>query len=510
MTRTYGYIWADWLFGREKDSFMVGVYDDCRSIDQCAVEPEKAARIVRLRNKVGGSGRPWIEGIIDFLDFESHRLAHGRAPVVPLGDADDLTALAALDAAYRHGAFRGLCRTPGGAEWIETLGEYCAAMVHQGFKWLRPNGVDEWELPVLGEAWCKGTAMWGLVSLAMAVDACGEDTDNDEVLYRIHTVVGAHHMAGATWKGYRGPHPHRWWDRAVRGKAPSEETIRQFAAWRRWPEELTDLLVRSARHVNTWVNPPDHPTGLTRTRALVIGAHTPRLNARLDRLVDELVELTGDMTPQEIAEARVRCGSWICNFTSVWRGRADPSDKVAEVSVFGALLGVLRESRPGITADLADRIEQWSRARTDHLPPEQQQVFMAEARATLEIRGRLPGHELGSRGEGPTRYTDGVWGLATLSVLHSRPGGQEVPQDMRPLAIRLFNALSDHRRLPGIDVDEGHVNPHCAVCVGDEMFRGLVDNRPSPGVLQATIWGALLYCNLALGSDGDDDNLGTR
>ncbi|MFC8453550.1 hypothetical protein [Kitasatospora sp. NPDC057223] len=510
MTHTYGYIWADWLYGSGKDAFMAQVYDDCRGIDHCPDEREKAARITGLRAKVAGSSRSWTEGVLDFLDFESSRLTLGRAPVTRLGEADDFAALAVLDAAYRHGAFRGLCRLPGGAEWIGLLGEVCATMVHQGFKWLRPHGgVDDWELPALGEAWCKGVAMWGLVSLVMAVDTCGGDPDNDEALHQIHTVVGAHHMAGALWTVYRGPHPHQWWDPTVRSKAPAEAAVRQFAAWRRWPDELTDLLVRSAHHVNTWTNPTGHPVHLTRTRDLAIGSHTPRLDARLEQLTAELAEVAGDLTPEERAETHSRCGSWLATYTAAWRGRGDLSDGVEELSAFGALLGVLRESRPHITTDQATRLVEWSRARVQHLRPEAQRELMELVTSTVEIRGRMPGVPLGSAEVGPRRFIDGVWHLATLSAMSSRHGGWPVPQDMREPAMRLFNALTDHRRLPGVDVEEGHVNPDCFVCVGDRLFTGLVDNRPSPGVLQKTIWGILTYCNFALGT-ADDVDLGTR
>ncbi|THA28793.1 hypothetical protein [Streptomyces sp. A1547] len=509
-TTSYGYTWADWLYGRDKDAFMAEVYDDCTRIDHCPDEQEKAARIVGLCDKLNGSSRAWVEGVCDFLDFESFRLARGHAPVTHLGDADDFKALAALDAAYRHGAFRGLCRTPGGADWIGVLGELCAAMVHQGFKWLRSADVDAWELPALGEAWCKGVAMWGLVSLPMAVDAAGKDSDNDEALYRIHTVVAAHHMAGAVWKRYRGPHPHRWWDRTVRGTAPAENAIRQFAAWRGWPQELTDLLVRSAQHVNTWKNPQVPPIHLTRLRGLALGPHTPRLHARVNQVVDELVELIGDMTPQEITETRWRCGSWLSTFTAVWRGRGDVIDSEAEVSVFGGMLGVLRESRPHITPEQAERITQWCRARTGHLRPDDQHRIMDEVKDTVAIRGRLPGVPLGSDGAGPRRFVDGVWSTASLSVVHSRHGGRDVPEDMRELTVRLFNTLTSHRRIPGVDVGKDYVDTDCMVCVGDQLFTGLVDNRPSPGVLGATISGALIYCNFGLGAAGDDVDLGTR
>jgi hypothetical protein len=533
-TRSYGHTWADWLYGREKDAFMAGVYDDCGRIDHCPDGLTKAARILRLRDKLTGSNRAWVEGVLDFLDFESHRLALGRAPLTRLGAAADFEVLAVIDAAYRHGAFRGLCRTPGGAEWIGLLGELSAVMVHQGFKWLRSGDVDDWELPGLGEAWCKGVAMWGLLSLFLAVDAGGDDADNDEALHRIHTLVGAHHLAGTVWAAYRGPHPHQGWDRTVRGTAPAEGAIRQFGAWSRWPPELTDILVRSARQVNTWTNPPGQPVHLTRVRGLALGEHTPRLNVRCNQVVDELVALAGDMTPAEITETRWRCGSWLATFTSVWRGRGDLSDCVVELSAFGALLGVLRESRPHITSRLAAGIMRWSRDRTDHLRPDEQQKLLDEVRATVEIRGRVPGAALvgagarrftggllgtsaldirsvsaGSADAGARRFTDGVWGLAELCVIQSRHGGREIPEDMRELTVRLFDALTDHRRRPGVDVEVGQVNTDCAVCVGDELFRGLVDNRPSPGVWHGTIWGALIYANFGLGT-GDDVDLGTR
>ncbi|TYB62215.1 hypothetical protein FXF51_26225 [Nonomuraea sp. PA05] len=490
---------------------MVEVYDDCTKIDHCADKQEKAALIVALRNKLTGSNRAWAEGIFDFLDFESFRLARGHAPVTPLGDTDDLKVMAVLDAAYRHGAFRGLCRTPGGAEWIGVLGEFCAAMVHQGFKWLRSADVDDWELPALGQAWCKGMAAWGLVGLTMAVDAAGQDTDNDEALYRIHTVVVAHHMAGAGWLRYRGPHPHRHFDRTVRGAAPAESAIRQFAAWRGWPRELTEVLVRSARHVNTWVSPPAPPIHHSRQRGLILGPHTPRLNARVNQVVDELVPLIGDMTPEEITEARWRCGSWLMNFLPVWRARGDRTDAVPEVSAFGGVLGVLRESRPRphITTEQAQRIIEWCRARTEHLRPDDQRKIMDEIEATVAIRGRLPGAP-SATGTDARRFKDGVWSTAALSVVYSRHGGREVPEDMREPTVRLFNAITAHRRIPGLDVERGHVNTDCWVCVCDQLFTGLVDNRPCTGVLVANIQGSLSYCHCGLGATVDDNDLGTR
>ncbi|KFU81878.1 hypothetical protein BB31_08505 [Amycolatopsis lurida NRRL 2430] len=507
---TYGYIWSDWLYGARKDAFMVDVYDACAAIDREPDVEAKREKMAALGKVIKGSERDWVLGIRDFLSFEQDRMVHGLAPLTILGLGDDFAVLAVIDGAYRHGAFRGLCRTPGGAEWIGVLGEVCAAMVHQGFKWLRSASVDEWELPALGEAWCKGVVMWGLASVYLAVDAAGDDADNDEALYRIHTVVAAHHMAGTVWTTYRGPHPHQWWDRAVRGKAPTEYAIRQFAAWRCWPLELTDLLVRSAQHVNTWVNPHAPSAHQARMRGLALGAHTPRLNIRLNHVVDELAELAGDMTPQEITEVRSRVGSWLSTHTSVWRGRGDTSDRVVEISLLGAMLGVLRETRPHITPELVDRLTQWSRARTEHLRPEEQRTILDEVAATAQIRGRLPGVPLGSDGVGPRRYTDGVWGLASLGVVYARHGGREVPEDMRELTVRLFHAMTEHRRIPGVDVGKNHVGSDCMVCVGDQLFKGLVDNRPSTGVLTVTIWGALTYCNLGLGAGGDDVDLATR
>lgn len=133
---------------------------------------QRAAQLVLLRDKVLGSKKPWVEGVTDFIEFESQLLASGVPRLNTLHD-DDRT-IAILYAAYLHGAFRGTCRAA-----------------------------------TLGESWCKGAASWGLVSVFMAVDIAGADAGNDAALNRIHAVIGAHHLAGVTWEKYRGAYPHK-------------------------------------------------------------------------------------------------------------------------------------------------------------------------------------------------------------------------------------------------------------------------------------------------------------
>ncbi|MEV0444645.1 hypothetical protein AB0I84_46655 [Streptomyces spectabilis] len=512
---SYGHTWADWLYGSSKDGFMVEVYDDCEAIDKMARGAEKAVRIVRLRERISGSRKAWSEGIIDFLDFESYRLANGHAPVVRLGAGDDFKALSVLDAAYRHGAFRGLCRCPGGAEYIGELGEWAAAMVHQGFKWVRKGDVDEWELPALGEAWCKGFALWGLSALDMATDTWGDVPDNDEALYRNYTVMGAHHFAGFGWHVYRGPHPHMEWDPAVRGRAPGEDAIRQFGAWRGWSPHLTDVLVRAAHHVNTWVNPQVQEPYQTRTRGLVIGEHTPRLLARTHQVVAEMAEAVGDLSPAEIREVQWRSASWLATFTATWRGRGDAGDMVSEMSTAGALLGALRDSRPRphLTVDQANRLTQWGRSRVNHLSAEEQKEVVDEFVRMLRLRGRMdagvPVAELATNVAGTPRWTEGAWAFSMLGIIHSRHPAVAVPPDMRVRTVELFHALTTHRRIRGKDVSEGHQDPPCAVCVADDLFRGFVDHRPSTGMFQSMVWGAIGYHNQGVG-EREDMNLGTR
>ncbi|WP_433574941.1 hypothetical protein [Nocardia brasiliensis] len=197
---SYGYIWADWLYGSDKDQFMIDTYNECKNIDGCKDVTERAARLAILRSKVQFSNKAWVAGIIDFIDWEVRSIDTGEPFIETFGDNEDHRALGVLHAAYLHGAFRGLCRTASGEEWIGQLGEYAAAAIHQGFKYLRPaGGSDDWEMPELGEAWCKGIAFWGLACLYAAMDVAGANPDNDRALYRIHTVGCAHHIAGF-WK----------------------------------------------------------------------------------------------------------------------------------------------------------------------------------------------------------------------------------------------------------------------------------------------------------------------
>ncbi|MFE7095150.1 hypothetical protein [Streptomyces erythrochromogenes] len=509
---TYGYSWSDWLYGNRKTPFMVSVYDDCHAIDGCDDPAMKSQLIRELRKKVSDRNEPWVEGIEDFLDFETHRLTHGAAPIELLYDTDEYKVLAALEAAYRHGAFRGLCVTPGGADWIGQLGEFCSAAVHQGFKWVRVDGgADEWELPALGEAWCKGSALWAFVSVNVAVDLAGADPENDAVLTRIHEVIAAHHMAGSSWKAYRGEHPHKQWSEAVRGLAPGREAITEFGHKYSWPSQMIEVLARGAEHVNRWVNPPaPAPEFQDRTRGLLIGDHTPRLQRRLLKVCDELQEAFGDMTEAEAAEFRTRTANWISAQTTDWRGRGSGDDKAIEANIIGALTGVLRESRPHITAEQADRINRWSAQWLMHLPRERREQMLDRSRATVAIRGRVPGAlqgGYGSAGTGHTRWVDGVWDLAVLG--HCTSEGDRVPENAHALTIRFFNAAHGKGRVLGVDMGPDDDSSGCLVCVGDELFRLLVDNRPSINVLHTTIWGALHYFNLALG-EVDDTSLGTR
>ncbi|MFJ2745640.1 hypothetical protein ACIO3O_38945 [Streptomyces sp. NPDC087440] len=511
---TYGYIWADWLYGKKKNAFMVSVYNDCHAIEQCRSPAQKADLLKSLRGKVSGSSEPWVEGIEDFLDFETSYLAQGTAPVEVLADSDEYRALGVLEAAYRHGAFRGLCRTDSGAEWIGLLGEFCAAAVHQGFKWVRTSGgVDEWELPAMSEAWCKGAALWGLVCTHLAVDEAGPHPANDAALERIHDVIAPHHMAGALWTHYRGTHPHQTWSPQVRGRAPGEAAIRTFGDAHKWPAEMIDILVRGADHVNTWVNPPAPASAhMDRTRDLLISDHTPRLKGRVMQMCDELQRAVGDMNETEVAELRWRGAAWMSTLTTNWRGRGSQHDRVIEVSFVGALTGVLRESRPHITAAHADRIFEWCAQRASHLPPEERDPLLKASRSTLEIRGRVPGilKGYGSAGTGHTRWVDGVWELATMAGCLVGSGMEDaVPENARELACRFFNASQGKRRKVGIDVGPDDDSGGCLVCVGDELFRHLVGNRPSTGVLQCSIWGVFHYGNGGLGEVADT-SLGTR
>ncbi|KAL6900148.1 hypothetical protein GGI43DRAFT_406454, partial [Trichoderma evansii] len=508
-SQSYGYIWADWLYGHDKDKFMVDVYNDCRDIDDCADAAQRAAQPLLLRNKVLGSKKPWVEGIADFIEFESQLLVSGVPQLDILHDDD--CAIATLHAAYLHGAVRGTCRTASGAEWIGQLGEFCAAAVHQGFKWVRMSGgVADWELPTLGESWCKGAALWGIVSLYMAVDIAGADAGNDAALERIHLVIGAHHFAGSSWLKYRGAHPHKWWSTEVRGRAPSEVSIRRFGEKHGWPEEMMEILCRGANHVSSWKNPPFNPVHLERMRNLLIWDHTPRLKSRLIRVVDELIQLVDNVTESEAEEILSRCGSWIVAHTIRWHGRGDRNDRVVEVSAPGAVLGVLRESRPHVSNEVCNRVVAWSRRRIGHLSPEMQDLFLGRVLQSVQLRGRVPGVVEGytSGGAEPSRFVDEWWHVATWAAILSHPaGGKDIPVDIRELVVSFFNVWTKKRRIVGKDM---HASPAeedglCPVCTGNSLFEASVDNRPSVAVWQCTTWGTLLYHNLGLGTLDDID-----
>ena len=507
---TYGYIWADSLFGYAKDEFMVDIYNNCKEIDNCTDTAKKAGQLLLLREKVVGSKKPWVEGIMDFIEFEL-RLLFCKGPRMDMNHNDkDSHAIAILHSAYLHGAFRGLCRTAGGAEWIGQLGEFCAAAVHQGFKWVRTSGgVDDWELPTLGESWCKGAALWGLVSMYVAVDIAGADPGNDAALERMHLVIGAHQFAGSNWLKYRGAHPHVWWNKAIRGSAPNEQSIRMFGERLGWPEEMTDVLSRSAKHINSWTNPPFEPVHLPRMRNLLIWDHTPRLKSRLMHVADEMAQLTDNVTDSEAEEILSRCGQWFACHTAQWRGRGDRNDRVLEVSGLGAALGVLRESRAHISDEFRDRAIPWTTDRLGHLSEEIQDLFLGIVLRSIEVRGRVPGavEGYGTSGVGYTRFVDGWWHVATWAALTSHPtGGREVPANMRDLVVRFFNVWTKKRRIVGKDISAGPDDDGaCPICVGSSIFEGFVDNRPSAGVWQLTTWGTLLYHNLGLGSPEDTD-----
>lgn len=513
--KTYGYTWADWLYGYEKDAFMVGVYNDCRHIDGCTDPAEKARTLLSLRNKVQGCRKTWVDGVIDFIEFESQFLLHGVAPLDDFYGGEDYHSIATVHAAYVHGAFRGLCRTANGAEWIGELGEFCAAAVHQGFKWVRlSGGVSGWELPALGESWCKGVVLWGLVSMCVAVDVAGGDPGNDAALDRIHALIGAHHFAGSNWLRYRGPHPHKWWEVNVRGRAPSELSIRRFGERHGWPEQTISVLCRGANHVNSWNNLPFDKVYLERMRGLLIWDHTPRLKSRLTHVGHELAQLVDNVTDSEVEEIFSRCATWLGAHSATWRGRGDRNDRVLEISLLGAALGVLRDSRTHVSVEFVDRAVEWCKKRIGHLSPDLQDLFLNKILRGIQIRGRVPGavDGYGSEGAGPLRYHDGWWEVATWACILAHPaGGKEVPTNMRELITHCFNVWTKNRRLIGVDISTGldEKDQDCPICLGNSIFEGSVDNRPTMGVWQLTTWGILLYHNLGLGTP-DDIDLGCR
>lgn len=509
---TYGYIWADWLYGYDKDTFMVEVYNMCRDIDGCTDSNEKRAKLILLRKKVEGSRKPWVDGIADFIEFESSLLLGGVPPFETLSQVEDDRTMTIIHAGYIHGAFRGLCSTASGEEWVGHLGEFCAAAVHQGFKWVRESGgVSNWELPTLGESWCKGSVMWGLVSMYIALDIAGLDPGNDAALERIHAVVQAHHLAGSCWLRYRGAHPHKWWSEKLRGRAPNESSIRHFGKKHSWPQTMIDILCRSADHVNSWKNAPFKPVFQERMRNLLIWDHTPRLKSRLVHVVDELTQLIGNVTEPEADELLSRCAAWIANHSVNWHGRGDRSDRVIELSLIGAVAGVLRDSRTRIPNELIDRAMAWNKERIGHLSQDMQELFLDKVLRGIKIRGRVPGavNGYGSSGTGLTRFIDGWWDVAMWSSILAHPtGGTEVPVNLRETIVKFFNIWSRKRRVVGTDLPTGAVEDGCPICIGHSLFEESVDNRPTVSQWQMTVWGTLLYNNLGLGQP-EDTNIGS-
>ncbi|KAF3906797.1 hypothetical protein AA313_de0208417 [Arthrobotrys entomopaga] len=497
-SRSYGYIWADCLYGHDKDSFMVNVYNDCKDIDDCTDTVTRAEKLLLLRNRIKGSKRPWVEGITDFIEFESQRLVPGSPLLDILFDGEDYHAIAILHAAYLHGAFRGVCRTASGAEWIGQLGELCAAAVHQGFKWVRvTGGVTDWELPTLGESWCKGFVLWGVVSMMIAVDVAGVDPGNDVALERIHNVIGAHHFSGAHWKKYRGPHPHKWWNDGVRGSAPCEAAIRSFGEKQAWPEEMIDVLCRGARHVNTWSDPSSKSIHLSGTDGLLIWDHTPRLKFRLTELAQELVQLAGHLTQSEIEEVASRFTTWIAGLTAQWRGRGDSNDRIIEISVLGTVMKVLKESRPNVHDEFLNRAETWSRNRMAHLTSDMQDLLFGKVLRTVEeIRGSIKSYH-GSSGSEPVGWINGGWDLCTWASILSHPrGGRETPESLRELVAKLFDGWTKGRRFAS--GDDPSENDNCPVCVGNALLIGTIDEPV--WVNPVVCWGTLFYHNLGLGA----------
>ncbi|WP_280408419.1 hypothetical protein [Nocardia brasiliensis] len=514
--RSYGHIWADWLYGGDKDQYMIDVYNECASIDACQNYTQKAAKLAMLRNMVHRSKKAWTEGIIDFIDWECHSMASSAPHVEYMQATEGSRALSILRAAYLHGAFRGLCRTASGAEWIGELAEYAAAAVHQGFKWVRIGNVDDWEMPSLGEAWCKGMVEWGIACLYISLDSAGADIGNDKALARMHTVIAAHHMA-AFWKRYRGEHPHKTWNPRIRGCAPSADEIRMWGLRDAIPAEAVEVMAKAAQHVNTWTNrAPSDTVHLERTRGFTLGDHTPRLMARIEKLCDQLAQIVGDLSESESEEILWRTLNWVGTFSCVWRGRGDHNDLVTEAAALGALVGVLRESRDGITAAIVERALAWTEENTAHLNKEQQRKYLDKVRHMLEVRGRVPGTRYSgvsdSAGDGYLRYVDGVWDVSVWTGIYAnRDSGTELSPDLLTPTVRFFNAIQgpNWRRYGKTYTVGDDPAGGCPVCVGDELFNRLVDNRPDTAVLECTIWGTPLYGNLGVGEPGDT-NLGTE
>lgn len=493
---------------------MVQVYNDCRYIDGCMDPAEKATKLLNLRDRVQGCRQTWVEGVVDFIEFESQYLLRGVAPLDEVYGGEDYRSIAIVHVAYVHGAFRGLCRTASGAGWIGDLGEICAAAVHQGFKWIRlAGGISDWELPSMGESWCKGVALWGLVAMCVAVDVAGADPGNDAALSRIHALIGAHHFAGSNWLKYRGAHPHKWWDMNIRGTAPTESSIRRFGERHAWPEPMISILCRSANHVNSWKNLPFNEVHLERMRGLLIWDHTPRLKSRLVHVGFELAQLADNVTDSEVQEILSRCATWLGAHSALWHGRGDRNDRVLEITLLGAALGVLRESRTQVSAEFVDRAMEWTKKRIDHLSPELKELFLSKVLRGIQIRGRVTGAAdgYGSEGAGPIRYHDGWWEVATWAGILAHPaGGKEVPMNLRELTTQCFNVWTKKRRLIGRDIPAGSDDGEdCPICLGNSIFEQSVDNRPTIGVWQLTTWGILLYHNLGLGTPEDVD-LGCR
>ncbi|WP_433574939.1 hypothetical protein [Nocardia brasiliensis] len=519
MKYSYGHVWADWLYGNNKDRFMISVYDECKYLDECKDISEKAYRLLQLREKIKGSSKSWTEGIEDYIDWETTSIVTGEPLVEPVGDSEGSHALGILHAAYLHGAFRGLCRTASGEEWIGQLGEYAAAAIHQGFKWLRVGGLNNWEMPVLGEAWCKGMAMWGQACLFAAVDTAGIDPDNDRALYRIHEVISGHHMAGYCWKAYRGEHPHKYWSEdaeGVIGRAPSPAEIRDWGARHAIAPEAVEVMTRAAEHINTWINiqSSDPDVYVPRTRGLAINTYTPRLMASVENITAEFLRIAEGYVDDELAEELLwRTASWMATITSLWRGRDGANEKVAGwIPALGGFASVLRDRLDsGVPQSVADLSIGWATKMVHHLHPEQQEFLLSTVRELLEVRGRIRSHGASvSQGVGAQRWVDGSWELTMWGAIFGGPPGETiVPHNLRHLLIRFFNAIQGpSSRKPGYmpldDPDGG-----CPTCVGNDLFMGLIENRPSLGVLQTTTWGILQYSHQGFG-DRNNINLGTE
>lgn len=277
---------------------------------------------------------------------------------------------------------------------------------------------------------------------------------------------------------------------------------------------MIDVLARTAEHVNTWVNPASRTEFADRTRAFLIGTHTPRILNHIRELAAEVGDAAGDLTPAEQEELLYRTAPWMATYATYWRARGDDDDRVLEVVECGALAGVLREPRPNLTQEHVHRIVEWARARTGHLSGEKQKELLDCVRFTMEVRGRVPGafSELGSDGSGYVRYVDGVWKLTEdvfLTANRSNVGGVGLNENQIPRETRFFNAATKERRRAGVDY-LGATDEHggCPVCAGNEVLK-CFDNKMNYGIRMCFTVGILLYDNLLLGEPGDQ-SLGSR